>query len=197
MPDHLKNSLITHLLLLAISHKRQQEVHQEEVKKYHEEIKDLEIRHQDEIKTLNEEIKELKIQTEQLRLHAQVAPVNFIVENPHSHIDWHSLPFYSHSQGYKLCLRFHKSTIRCYLLAGKFDKLLRWPAKAVMTLAILHQQSQDESYCYIELYIKKPIDPDDDFEPDRRSCGCNAIVTDLSLYLRNNCLYLRVVRVQF
>ena len=200
MPDHLKNGLITHLSLLAVSHKWQQEVHREEIKllskKYQEDIEDLERRHQDEIKALTEEMNELKMQTNMLRLHVLLVPVDFTVEGPHAHTDWYSTPFYSHSRGYKLRLRFHKYTIRCYLLLGEFDSFLKWPVKAVMKIAIPYQQSQDESYLYIELNLKRPI-VDDDFAPDMRSCGCNAIVTDLSPYLRNNCLYLRVDTVQF
>ena len=48
MPDHLKDGLVIHFSLLAMSHKRQQEL----LKK-----------HQEEIKALTEEVNELKMQT--------------------------------------------------------------------------------------------------------------------------------------
>lgn len=52
MPDHLKDHLIEHFSLLAVSHKRQQD-----------KIEALEQEHQVEIKALGEEIDKLKVQT--------------------------------------------------------------------------------------------------------------------------------------
>ena len=52
MPDHLKDGLVAHFSLLAVSHKRQQE----------------------EMKVMRGEIDELKKQAEQLRSNRQIFP---------------------------------------------------------------------------------------------------------------------------
>ena len=102
MPDHLKDGLVMHFSLLAVSHKRQQEEMKALKQKHQEEIKALERRQQDEIKALTEQMNELKVQTEQLRLYTQVFPVDLQIKRTVE--SWSSSPFYSHSQGYKLCL---------------------------------------------------------------------------------------------
>ena len=70
MPDHLKDYFIERCLLLAVSHKRQQD-----------KIKALEQKHQVEIKALGEEIDKLKMQTKKLMSHVQIFPIDFIVQN--------------------------------------------------------------------------------------------------------------------
>jgi membrane protein insertase Oxa1/YidC/SpoIIIJ len=64
MPDHLKDGLVTHFSLLAVSHKRQQA----EIQAYQTEIKALNKIYQEEIKTIRGEVDELKKQTEHMRL---------------------------------------------------------------------------------------------------------------------------------
>ena len=133
MPDHLKDGLVVHISLLAVSHKQQQEL----LKKQENEISTLKRRHQDEVKALTEEMNELKIQMKQLTLHTQIVPVDFTVENPYTcnylFGAWSSTSFYSHIQGYKLNLGFfflgesdNNFTISCYLMPGEFDGLLKW-----------------------------------------------------------------------
>jgi hypothetical protein len=127
----LKDGLIVHFSLLAVSHKRQQEeiqayqreirilnkAHQEEIKalqeekfkdlerRKEEEMKALKRRQEEEIKTMRGEVDKLKKQAEHLRLNVQIFPIDFEVENPDRYTlnkPWSSTPFYSHSQGYKL-----------------------------------------------------------------------------------------------
>ena len=71
MPDHLKDGLVAHFLLLAVSHKRQQDeiqAYQNEIKVHQKEMKALERRQEEEMKMMRGEIDELKKQTEHLRL---------------------------------------------------------------------------------------------------------------------------------
>jgi flagellar motility protein MotE (MotC chaperone) len=53
---HLKDELVAHFSLLAVSHKRQQE----EIQAYQEEMKALEKRKEEEMKTMRGEIEKLK-----------------------------------------------------------------------------------------------------------------------------------------
>ena len=149
MPDHLKDGLITHFSLLAVSHKQQQD-EIKALKKHQEDLKSLEKRQQEETKASDEEVDELKMQTKQLRLHARIVPVDFVVENPHQyHIIWSSTPFYSHSQGYKLRIDINQELffeyffVRAYLMQGEFDDNLKWPLDAVVIIYVLSQQSKD------------------------------------------------------
>ena len=165
MPEHLKDGLVAHFSLLAVSHKLQQDeiqVYQKTIKIQQEEIKALE-RSQKEIK---EEVDKLKKQTKQLRLNVRmIFPIDLTVENPTKHMlgnQWSSIPFYSHNQGYKLRIGFFISHwciyIYCYLLRGEFDGVLKWPFKAVMKLALLNQQPQGRDYEFsLELKCSKPL----------------------------------------
>ena len=208
MPDHLKDDLTTHVLLLAVSHKQQQDEvkalnkkYQEEIqalsKKYQEETEILKKRHQDEIKALSEEMNELKIQTQQLRLHMQIVPVEFLVENPR--IGWSSTLFYSHSQGYKLRLRFCYSsglgtyTLSCLLIPGEFDSFLKWPLKAVMKVMLCQQLPGEPGHEFsIQLNHKHRLA--DGFD----QCGSVFLgIVDPSPYLHKNCLQMRIISVQF
>ena len=127
MPDHLKDGLATHLSLLAVSHKKQQNEIKALNKKHQECIEALEKRQREEMKALTEEVNELKKQTKKLRLHTQIVPVDFVVENADQCrllSPWFSTPFYSHSQGYKLRFYFYKFIIykiSCHLMQGEFD----------------------------------------------------------------------------
>ena len=171
-----------------MSHRRQQEVYQEE-------IKALERRHQEETKALTEEIDELKMQTKQLRLHTPIVPADFMVENPHASIDWYSTPFYSHSQGYKLRLHFYRFfsyKILCLLMQGEFDSILKWPLKAVMKLKLC-QHSQEDHELSIALNVNECLED----AVERKVCGSVRLGVDLSLYLRNNCLHIKIAGINF
>ena len=100
------------------------------------------------------------MQTEQLRRHTQLVPVGFVVENADAYYytGWCSAPFYSHSQGYKLCLYFYEYTFRCYLMPGEFDNILNWPLKGVLKLFLLYHQLQDGHEFCIELNHERIVD---------------------------------------
>ena len=193
MPDHLKDSIVTHLSQLAMSHRRQQEVYQEE-------IKALERRHHEEtkiVKALTEEIDELKMQTERLRweMHAPIVPTDFMVENPHASINWYSTPFYSHSQGYKLCLRLYDFCgyyIICLLMQGEFDSILNWPLKAMMKLKLCRHSQEDREF-NLTLNIKKRLEDG----VERQRCGSVPVGWNLSPYLCNNCLRIKIIGIDF
>ena len=204
MPDHLKDGLVAHFSLLAMSHKRQQDEIQALNKTHQEEIKALERRQEEKIMAITGEIDKLKVQTEQLRLNTQTFPIDFTVRNPDTFINarssWRSTPFYSHNQGYKLCIVFFKNFwfghyIQCDLMQGDFDSLLNWPLKAVMKLALLNQQPLGHDYEFtIQLNYSKRLGD------GAAAVECGSYLVDLiSLkpYLHNRCLHIRIVGIQF
>ena len=82
-------------------------------------------------------------------------PIEFVVSNfehlRQSDADWHSPPFYSHLEGYRLCLvvtpngifSAEGSYISVYacLLKGEFDDRLNWPFRGAITIQLLNQLS--------------------------------------------------------
>jgi ATP-dependent Clp protease ATP-binding subunit ClpA len=207
MPDHLKDGLVAHFSLLAMSHKRQQEeiqAYQREIKAYQEEMKALERRQEEEMKTMRGEIDQLKKQSEPWRSNMQIIPIDFRVETPRRYTSinpWSSTPFYSHTQGYKLQINFYNkpmwdiSFIYCSLMRGDFDVFLDWPLKAVMKLALLNEQPQGKDYEFsIELKCSKPLGD----KSDAVECGSHSLGSiTLDPYLRSGCVHIRIVSIQF
>ena len=152
---------------------------------------------QDEIKALNEELNVLKLRTTQLQSHAAIVPVDFIVENPLNYTAfkvWSSTPFYTHSKGYKLSIRFTKLSvfyIGAYIKQGEFDNMLRWPFRANVIIHVMNRQGE-----ILELKIVvdngKRVRDGDGVE----RCG-RVSIDNVIQYIRNDCLHIRVVNVQF
>ena len=190
MPDHLKDGLVAHFSLLAVSHKQQQD-----------EIKALKMKQEEEMKAMRGEIDKLNKRTEHLRL---IFPIDFRVEHPYRYMmrnPWSSTPFYSHSQGYKLQITFLSHvllgiTIRCYLMRGKFDGLLKWPLKAEMKLALVNQQPQGQDHEFsIKLECSKPFQ---DGTLAAVMCGsCSFGYMNLDPYVCSGYLHIRIVIIEF
>ena len=63
---------------------------------------------------------------------------------------WISRPFYTHSQGYRMCLKVTANgqgsgkdthiTVAVYLMKGEFDDQLEWPFRGDITIQLLNQQ---------------------------------------------------------
>ena len=94
---------------------------------------------------------------------ASLAPnllTNFTVTNfqvlKESDDHWVSQPFYTHSQGYKMCLRVTANgqgsgkgthiTVAVYLIKGEFDDQLEWPFRGDITIQLLNQQEDSGHY---------------------------------------------------
>ena len=210
MPDHLKDGLVAHFSLLAVSHSQLAESHsllaeshkqqREEMQVYQKKIIALERRQEEELKTMRGEIDKLKKQTEHLKLDMQmIVPIDFRVDNPdRCTVDnpWSSPPFYSHSQGYKLRINFSQSLfdILCYVMRGEFDGLLKWPLKAMMKVALLNQRPQGRDHEFsIELKCSKPLRDG----ATAVMCGRYVSLVRLDPYIRSRCLQIRIISVQF
>ena len=87
-------------------------------------------------------------------------PANLILANFEQHRQnddyWISQPFYTHTQGYKMCLRVTANgqgsgkgthiTVAVYLMKGEFDDQLEWPFRGNITIQLLSQQGDGEHY---------------------------------------------------
>ena len=71
---------------------------------------------------------------------------------------WCSPPFYTHPQGYKMCLRLDANgdgegthtSVFVTLMRGEFDDLLKWPFRGCITVAMLNQLESNN-------HTEKPI----------------------------------------
>ena len=148
--DHLREHLVTHLSLLAISHNKQQH----------------------EIKRLKERQQILQGEVSKLKSHVAIIPVHFMVHNLSQYSDtkqWISPHFYTNSNGYKLCLQMRirhareitsfvktimvyqglrirdsepsvRIVLSCCLLPGEYDDQLKWPFEGRVMVAFLPNQ---------------------------------------------------------
>lgn len=80
-------------------------------------------------------------------------PVEFVMSNfeclRQNGIEWQSMPFYSHLEGYRLCLVAYPNgmgnaegsyvSVYICLMQGEFDNKLRWPFRGAVTIQILNQ----------------------------------------------------------
>ena len=69
---------------------------------------------------------------------------------------WISRPFYTHSRGYKMCLRVTANgqgngkgthiTVAVYLMKGEYDDQLEWPFRGDITIQLLNQQGDQQEH---------------------------------------------------
>ena len=148
MQSHLHNNLVTHLSLLAISHKE-----------------------------LRKENQVLKQRVQDLERDNRVAmnglcqpPFDIVVDDFQDQIgglrrtgsSWISRPFYSHPYGYKLCLMVsvpekytdNHFSVSLYLMRGEYDHQLGWPFFAVVNIRVISQCKKttdaEVAFCFHE-----------------------------------------------
>ena len=214
VPDHLREDQATHLSLLAISHKKQQH-----------EIKELKERQQD----LQGEISKLKLHEQdfqgeisKLKLHVGIVPVHFMIHGfSQYHFDikqWISPHFYSHSNGYKLCLRMYYTeegvslklplkglthpypnndiVLNCYLLPGEYDNQLKWPFEGRVALQILPKQEDVHLQPFVKIIkLNAAVQRKQRTrETDGMVCGKTTMkVKDVQQYINNDCLKISII----
>ena len=91
---------------------------------------------------------------------AIVPPVDFTMtdfnQQKQDNVEWHSLPFYTHTRGYRMCVKVvpnghgdgegtHLSLSLC-LMRGKFDSSLKWPFRGDITVQLLNQLNDKEHH---------------------------------------------------
>ena len=122
MPAHISDSLAIHMSLQTVSHQKQLEKIQAQVKKMEDQIIEL--------KTL-------------VYTHLRIMPVNLLMNGftakKRDGQRWWSGPFYTHPHGYKLELRVDCNgndkaagshlSVFLYIKQGEFDHKLQWPVQ--------------------------------------------------------------------
>ena len=141
--------------------------------------------------------------------------VDFVITNYRQHKrdndKWYSKPFYSHPQGYKMCLEVVANgwatgagtdlSVFVHIMQGEFDGFLKWPFRGEVSIHLLDPNKDGRYYAKI---ISYPEDTGDEYAArvtDRRWAkgrGPRKFIphTDLEQkYIKNNCLTLRVHKV--
>ena len=77
-------------------------------------------------------------------------------------IEWYSEPFYTHHQGYKMCLCVYPASwgdamgshlsVDLYLMKGSNDDQLKWPIQGQCEVELLNQIDSNEHYCGVGVY---------------------------------------------
>ena len=151
-----------------------------------------------------------------------VAPIEFSLPNFERHkkqnLVWYSPAFYTHPQGYRMCLRVYPNgtgrglrtqvSIYTCLMQGPFDGGLKWPFRGDLTIQIVNQDGDNK---HLEKVIPYTDQTDDDtagrvtdkersdswgfsqFFP-HSSLGYNAASN--TQYLRGDSLRIRVSKVE-
>ena len=108
-------------------------------------------------------------------------------EKKENEIEWYSDPFYTHNNGYKVCLCIHAAgdddgkgthlSVFLYLMKGPHDDELTWPLRETFEVKLLNQISDSEHY-------SGTLDYDDDDDDTRGDSGIRVTESDRSGYGR-------------
>ena len=150
-------------------------------------------------------------------LHSHVGLVPFTVTMPNFeqkkrlNKSWYSHSFFTHSHGYKMCLRVDSNgngsgnnshvSVFVYMMKGDYDDQLKWPFRGDITIQILNQ-ARDDEHCTEILIITDGKDfgdrvlVSDMLEENGRGYPKFLSHTCLSPYLKDDCIRLRVKEVK-
>ena len=167
MESHIAENLASHMTMQALHH-------QQQLKQLHKAIDELKLENKTMKKQLEDQNKQLieqqlafkklsttgaisdsssKAQTPQTSSPvANVYPGALIVfKNFNEHTIWWSPPFYTHSQGYKVCLKvfpngYHTGENVCIsvyinIMKGEYDDQLQWPFRGSFRVRLLKKSS--------------------------------------------------------
>ena len=132
---------------------------------------------------------------------------------------WHSRPFYTHQQGYKMCLRVDADgkgdgkgthvSVLAYLMRGEFDDVLKWPFRGHVVIQLCNQL-QDKYHRWYTIDFSETTDARitgrvTSAERAESGWGCHTFIPHNALnfnpttncqYLKNDCLYFQIVAVE-
>ena len=204
-----------------------QELEREKVTSQHE-IEDLK---QEVNRGVKQEVTELRKQLDEDRASLTtlqrcinvLPPINQMMTNfgrmKKSKEDWYSPSFYTHPQGYKMCLNVvangigdgkgtHVSVFAC-LMRGEFDQYLKWPFQGSVIIQLCNQL-EDKHHRGDTIDFNKRTDPKNTSrvtsgERAEGGWGTHALVAhnDLNFnpanncqYLKDDCLHFRIITVE-
>ena len=143
-------------------------------------------------------------------------PIEFVTnftERKRSERLWYSPPFYTHPQGYKMCLRVDANgdgdgkgthvSVYTHLMRGEFDDHLKWPFQGRVVLQFCNQL-EDKRHCghaisFSETEDLKAISRVTSGERAESGWGTSTLIAhkDLNFNPANNCQYLEHDHLRF
>ena len=177
---------------------------------------------------LEREVTELRRQHDQgkvllLHQYIHVFPIELVITNfaekKSSNRVWHSLPFYTHPRGYKLCLTVYPNgegdgkgthvSMYANLMRGVFDDNLKWPFQGRVVLQLCNHL-EDKKHCGHTISFSTTTDPKaisrvTGGEIAESGCGTSTLLAhnDLNFnpandcqYLKDDCLHFRIIAVE-
>ena len=128
-------------------------------------------------------------------------------------VDWYSPPFYTHSHGYRMCIRVDANgcgdgegthlSVYAYLMQGPYDDDLMWPFQGVITVQHLNQLEDGNHRIYTINFTGNtlPIAMNRVTSGERAGSGCGTHTslphTQLELNSKGNCQYLKDDQLKF
>ena len=102
----------------------------------------------------------LQASVEKLYHHVHIVPVQLTMTDFEKHKRkndrWYSEPFYTHPDGYKMCLGVYANgsgdgkgthvTVYVHLMQGEFNNHLKWPFRGDITIQLLNQLEDEEHH---------------------------------------------------
>ena len=152
-----------------------------------------------------------------------VLPTELTVTNFEQHSrqndSWLSAPFYTHPQGYKMCLIVDANgygvgkgthvSVFAYLMQGEFDDQLKWPFRGHVTVAMLNQLEDNnhttDTIPFTDTTDNKVIGRVVERERAPKAWGIYTFIAHTELhynltencqYLKYDCLRFRIVKVE-
>ena len=200
MPTHLKESLITHVSL--------QMANQMKIEKENKKLKKQLGHQQQEIARLNKEVEETRTMLSTFQ--SMIQPIQFTMSQfsrlKRRDDDWISIPFYSHPQGYKMCVRVHANgilsgkgthvSVYVHLMKGEFDDHQKWPFEGEVSIQIVSSKSHHTKSVVFD--SKTPDEYASRVVRGERACqgwGNAEFIShaDVGEYVWNDCLIFSVV----
>lgn len=129
------------------------------------------------------------------------------------HVPWFSPPFYTHPQGYKMCLQVnanglgqgkgtHMSTY-IHMMRGEFDDQLMWPFRGHISVQLVDQERESDHFHHTFHFTDAaPLEVRErQRERERSQHGRGPskfiLLTELRpKYLKNDCLRFRITKVE-
>ena len=139
-------------------------------------------------------------------------------EMKQSNQQWYSPPFYTHPQGYKMCLRVDANgsgkgegthvSVFVYLMKGEFDDNLKWPFRGRVVLQLCNQledkKHHEHTIDFSETREPSVICKVTNGERAEKGWGTHTLIAhnDLNFkpancqYLKDDCLQFRIITVE-
>ena len=128
--------------------------------------------------------------------------------------EWYSPPFYTHTKGYKMCLKVYANgngvgkgthiSVFAYLMRGEFDDCLEWPFKGSVVIQLCNQLKDNYHFGHTIDFNENADASNRVTSGERAECGWGTDTliahTDFNKvdrqYLMDNCIYFRIVTVE-